>query len=349
MLRVVHKLPKIEELGFGSHYAPQMLISEFKEGAWRPYEVKPLAELSLHPGARVLHYSQEIFEGLKAFKSSTGLKLFRPQKNISRMTRSAEILAMPPYDEAAFLKGLKEIVNANSALVPDEPGALYLRPTMIGTSTALGVAPATEYLFYIVACPVGGYFGSVKSDKPASIAVYVSDKHVRAVRGGLGAAKTGANYAASLLALSHAKKAGYQNVLFLDAIDLRYVEELSGMNFFIVENGVLKTPSLGDTILDGVTRKSLMELASRSGIQVLEEKIDIHQLVEKLKNKKVTEVFACGTGASITAIKELFWKNEKVLVGSGEAGEITSLLYKKLLNIQFSRENPPEENWMINC
>ncbi len=328
-----------------------MVVSIFENGKWGKTEIKPLTPFSMHPGAKVLHYAQEIFEGLKAFKTSSGkICLFRPQKNITRMTRSAEIMAIPPFPEDVFLDSMKALVSELKDFVPEEPGALYLRPTLIATNTALGVAPSTEYIFYVLASPVGGYFGSLAPGEPASVKVLVTDKYVRAVRGGLGAAKTGANYAASLRAVSEAKKNGFDNVLFLDAIERKYIEELSGMNVFFVEKNKLYTPSLGDTILDGVTRKSLIELAALDNtIQIEEKSLDIHDILNKISQGQITEAFACGTGASVTSIVQFGFKSQNHTVGNGKPGAVTRRLYKALTDIQFGRMAPPNSEWCLEC
>jgi branched-chain amino acid aminotransferase len=265
------------------------------------------------------------------------------------MKTSAEIMAMPPYPEADFLACIKELVRISSKLVPDEPGSLYLRPTMIGTSPTLGVSPSAEYSFYVLASPVGGYFGDVSSGKPSGISLWVTDEHVRAVRGGVGAAKTGANYAASLRAVQESKKHGFQNVLFLDAIERRYVEELSGMNFFVVENGTLKTPPTGDTILKGVTRDTILQLAPALKISAQEQPLDINTVIDGVKSGKISEAFACGTGACITAITELGWKGARLRVGSGEPGEITTVLYRALLDMLYGRKSPLKAEWAVKC
>ncbi len=330
-LNVVTKLPPLNELGFGRFYCPWMVDCSTKNGEWASWELRELSPLSLHPGAKVFHYAQEIFEGLKAYKLQDGnVALFRPDANIQRMTRSAQIMAMKPFPEAPFMEALKALTDKCRPLVPDQPGALYLRPTMIGTTSTLGVIPSSEYQFFILASPVGGYFGDIQSDKPAMISVEASETAVRAVRGGLGAAKTGANYAASLRAVSESKKRGFTNTLFLDAIDREFLEELSGMNVFVVMNGTLKTPLLGDTILAGVTRDSLLSLARDAGIKTVEEKISIHEVVSGIANGTVTEIFACGTATAVTAISHLGWRGEKLQIANGQAGPIASQLYRAL-------------------
>lgn len=349
-MNIISALLPTGDLGFGLYFAPEMVLARYSNGSWSKPEIQKTANLNLHPAAKALHYAQEIFEGLKAFHVNSRICLFRPKENIRRMSRSAEIMAMPPFPEEAFLESTKELVRRCAHLVPQEPGALYLRPTMIATSAQLGVAPSQDYLFYILASPVGGYFGAVKSDKPAGISVWVSDQHVRAAPGGVGAAKTGANYAASLRAVSDCKKKGFANVLFLDAIERRYIEELSGMNVFVVDRGVLKTPPLKDTILDGVTRKSLIQIAKTLEIPFSEEPIAVDQILQGIQNKTLSEIFACGTGASVTAITELGWKNDRIRVTSNaEAGPITTKLYQALINIQTGKRPAPASDWIIDC
>jgi branched-chain amino acid aminotransferase len=343
------RLPPVSELGFGKHYCAKMILSLFENGKWGAPKCTDLDFFSMHPGAKVLHYAQEIFEGLKAFRAKNGkIQLFRPELNIQRMSRSAEIMAMPAFPEKDYLDGLVKLVSELRDFVPEEPGALYLRPTMIATTTTLGVAPASDYVFYILASPVGGYFGNLPPGEPASISVLVSEKYVRAVRGGLGSAKTGANYAASLRAVAEAKSKKYDNVLFLDAIERKYIEELSGMNVFFVKGDTLITPILGDTILDGTTRRSILEIAQHEGqIKIEERAFSLDELTRDVQAGKITEAFACGTGASITAISKLGISTGEVMIGHGKPGSITKKLYQTLTEIQFGRKTPPQSNWCI--
>ena len=348
-LKTIDELIPTSELGFGNYYGKLMLEAHYKDGEWKPWTISNVHSLELHPGAKALHYAQEIFEGLKAYNQKDGIHMFRPEANIKRMSVSAEYLAMPPYPEDQFLEGLKTIVSKTKHLVPDLPGSLYLRPTMIGKSSNLGVAPAKEYIFYVLTSPVGGYFGDVDSDKPACISIWASDKHVRAVKGGLGAAKTGANYAASLRAVAEAKKQGFDNVMFLDAIERKNLEELSGMNIFIVEDGILKTPPLGDTILAGVTRDSLIKIAKHLGYEVQETQISIDDLLPGIASKKVTEVFACGTASVVTSISKLGWKGETIPVADEQAGPVATALYKTLTGIQSGEIESIEPTWLTKC
>ncbi|MEO5667093.1 MAG: branched-chain amino acid aminotransferase [Bdellovibrionota bacterium] len=348
-LNAIDELLPISQLGFGKYYGKYMVEAVYKDGEWKPWTVSDLHRFEMHPGSKTLHYAQEIFEGLKAYKQPSGIHMFRPEANIRRMSLSAEALAMPSYPEDQFMDGLKALVAKLAHLTPDQPGSLYLRPTMIGNSNSLGVAPASEYLFYILACPVGGYFGDVVSDKPSTISIWISDKHVRAAPGGLGAAKTGANYAASLRAVAESKKLGFTNVMFLDATQRRYLEELSGMNVFVVEDGILKTPPLGDTILAGVTRDSIIKIAKHLRIPVQETPIAVDEMLKGLVTGKTTEVFACGTASVITSIAELGWRGERVRVGNGQAGPIASQLYATLTAMHSGAQAGLESDWLVKC
>lgn len=347
-LNVVTRLPALNELGFGRYYCPWMVNCQTKDGKWGQWEIEEVKELSLHPGAKVFHYAQEVFEGLKAYKLDNGnIALFRPQANISRMTKSAEIMAMISYPEKEYMNALKAITLKCKDFVPQQPGALYLRPTMIGTTSTLGVVPSVEYQFFILASPVGGYFGDIKSDQPAMVTVEVSETYVRAVRGGLGTAKTGANYAASLRAVSESKKNGYNNTLFLDAIERKYLEELSGMNVFVVMDGTLCTPTLGDTILPGVTRDSIINLAKDAGIPFKEDRISIHDVIGGLQNGKTTEIFACGTASAVTGISHIGWRGEKIAVNGGVAGKFSTKLYQDLTAMHAGRIKD-SRGWLVN-
>jgi branched-chain amino acid aminotransferase len=352
-MTVLKSLSGIRELGFGQYFCPTMAWAHgnVKTG-WSELRFRPMEDFNIHPAAKVLHYGQEVFEGLKAFRRADGsIGLFRPRDNIKRMTRSAEIMAMLPFPEDVYLDGIVRLTRELRDFVPNEPGALYLRPTLVGTSPTLGVAPSQDYLFYVLASPVGGYFGDVASDRPSCVSVWVDEQRVRAVRGGLGAAKTGANYAASLRSVAEAKKRGFHNVLFLDALEQRKLEELSGMNVFVVDDGKLITPPLGDTILAGVTRDSLLKMAKDLGIPTREEPIEIERLVSRIESGAAVEFFACGTGASITALREIGWRDRRVLVHGGEPGPVTTRLYRELLNIQYGRptQAPVCDGWIVTC
>lgn len=346
MNAVLKELLSLDELGFGKYFCPEMVVAKFIDGKWQPWSLVQAEEFSIHPAAKVFHYSQEVFEGMKVYKHPDCLALFRPTANIQRMSRSCEALAMPAYPEEEYLKSLVELVKASQRFVPEEPGSLYLRPTMIGTSPFLGVAAASEYVFFILASPVGGYFGSVVADKPAGIRVRVSTKHVRAAPGGVGFAKTGGNYAASLKVLTDTRASGFNDVMFLDAVERKYIEELSGMNVMVVSGNKISTPPLGDTILPGITRDTLLKIAKADGMEIAEEKIDIHQVLEDIESGKNIEVLACGTAAVVTAIESITYKEKEYKVYSGDPGPITTKLYSRLNDFQRGRSEPIESDWI---
>lgn len=348
MTRVIRELLPTKDLGFGQYFCESMVFCEYTDGKWGDFEFRSAAEFSLSPAAKVLHYAQEIFEGLKAFRTVNGdVQLFRPQANIKRMNESAKLMAMPAFPEDVFLKSMIELVKKYDHMIPDLPGSLYLRPTMIGTGTSLGVAPSASYAFYIMACPVGGYFGDVISEKPAAVAVQVTKQYTRAAPGGIGSAKTGGNYAASLRAIADAKTQGYSNVLFLDAREKRYVEELGGMNVFVVTKDGIATPPLGDTILAGVTRDSILKIAKSLGLGAVEKPLDIFEVIKGVQNGSVSEVFACGTAASITSIKELGFDSERIKVGEGIAGPVATKLFLELTQIQSGKKPAPVSDWCV--
>lgn len=345
---ITQQLP-VDQLGFGAFFCPWMLVAKYQNSAWQNWEISPAESFSIDPAAKVLHYGQEIFEGMKAYRQPSGkIQLFRPQDYIARMQNSAKILAMPGYPEKPFLEGLQTLVKKCADLIPEEPGSLYLRPTMIGLTPTLGVAAATEYLFYILASPVGGYFGKFLKDVPHSITVKISEQYIRAAKGGLGSAKTGGNYAASLRALLEIKKEGFDNVLFLDAQKREFLEELSGMNIFVVKDQTIITPPLGDTILPGVTRKTLLQLAPELGLKAQESPLNVNEVISGLKSGNITEVFACGTASAVTAIRELNYKNDTFTVGNGTPGPVSQKLFSKLTGLHYGRVEPKDASWILN-
>lgn len=347
-MKIINELLPVETLGFGQFFAPFKVSSHYSHGNWSAIEQTTNLDIQISSAAKVFHYAQEIFEGLKAYKQVSGKHvLFRPQANIKRMNESARIMAMPVMPEDLQMEAYKTVVSHLRHLVPNVPGALYLRPTMIGTSDSLGVAPSENYEFFVIASPVGGYFKDISADKPITVKIKVSENYVRAAPGGTGAAKTGGNYAASLRAIQEAKKLGYSNVLFLDAKEKSYIEELGGMNFFVVDEGVLKTPPLGDTILAGITRDSILRLAKSLDIVAKEETLSIFDVLEKIKSKKITEAFACGTAATISSISHIDYNGECLTIGSGTSGEISTQLFKTLTQIFEGKQQAPESHWIV--
>ena len=291
----------------------------------------------------MLHYAQEIFEGLKAYRAKDGgVVLFRPEQNARRFQASAERLAMPVLPEAAFLKSIEELIKADVEWIPGGDGSLYLRPFMFAAEPFLGVRPAAEYWYVVIASPVGAYF---KGGKKA-VTVWLSDDYTRAAPGGTGAAKCGGNYAASLVAQAEAIRHGCDQVVFLDAAERRYVEELGGMNVFLVfEDGSLQTPPLGGTILPGVTRDAIITLAKAEGRAVREERFSYEQWKADAKSGKIRESFACGTAAVVTPIGEIKAAEGGFVIGNGGGGAVAEALRAKLVGIQRG-DIPDERGWV---
>jgi len=327
-------------LGFSKIFTDHMFIAEFKDEKWQNAEIKPFGMLTLHPAANVLHYSQEIFEGMKAFKQekTNGVSLFRPEMNAKRMVASAKRMDMEPFPEEDFLDALQQLIGIDKKWTPKSLGtSLYIRPTLIGTQGMLGLKSSDEYLFYVILTPVGPYFP--EGFNP--IKIYVEEKYIRAVEGGVGEAKTGGNYSASLLAFKKAINLGYRQVLWLDAKEHKYVEEVGTMNQFFVIDDIIYTAPLDGTILRGVTRDSVIKLAKDNGYKVKEEKLTIDKIVESTKSGNLTEAFGAGTAASIAPVGELFYKNEKVIINDFKVGPTSKKLYELLTGIQYGRIEDP--------
>lgn len=325
-------------LDFGKIFTPNFFVSEYRNGAWVNPRIQPLGPFALHPASTVFHYSQTVFEGLKAFRQDGGdIALFRPEMNARRLQHSSARLAIPAIDEAFFLDAVTALVENEQHFVPQAPGCLYLRPTVIGVDASLGVKSASEFIFYVLTLPSGPYFKGT-GEGPGAIDVLVSTSVVRAGHGGTGAAKTGGNYAGTLQITEEAKKVGCSQVLFLDAVDHRFIEELGGMNFMCVQHGRLRTPPLTDTILDGVTRASLLVLAKDLGIEASEAPIAIDEIVAGVRDGSITDLMACGTAAVVIGIKSLtFEDGTKVQVGGSCPGRVTTELYEALTAVQYGR------------
>ena len=331
--------------GFGTAFTDHMVTIDWNEGqGWHNAAVVPYGPLLLDPAASVLHYAQEIFEGLKAYRHPDGaLALFRPDANAARLNASAQRLAMPELPPALFIAAIKQLVAADAQWFPTvEGGSLYLRPFMIATEAFLGVRPAKSYKFIVIAGPAGNYF---KSGAPA-ITVAVSD-YTRAAPGGTGAAKCGGNYAASLVPTAAAYAQGYDQVLFLDAVERKWIEELGGMNlFFVFADGSILTPPLTGTILPGVTRASLIALAEEEGLRVREERYSLDQWRRDAQSGELIEAFACGTAAVVTPIGHVADHGEQFTIGSGGPGQLTGKLKARLTAIQRG-EAPDGHGWVM--
>ena len=327
------KIADQSHLGFGKHFTDRMLLVEWKAGqGWCDARIKPYEPFVLDPACLVFHYAQEIFEGLKAYKWADGrIALFRPEMNARRFNQSAERICMPEVPEELFLKGIGQLVSLEQEWIPTAAGtSLYIRPTMIAVEPVLGVHPSNHYYFYVILSPVGAYYAA--GFNPVSI--LVEDHYVRAVPGGTGEAKTGGNYASSLKAGLEAKKKGYDQVLWLDGRERRYIEEVGAMNMFFAYGDRIVTAPLTGSILSGVTRDSVLKLAPTLGYQVEERQIDVNDLFADIKAGKVTEAFGSGTAAVITPVGKLCYKDECIQLTGGKVGQITQKLYDTLTGIQ---------------
>ena len=330
----------LQNPGFGRVFSDHMATIRYHESkGWHDARIEPRAPIPMDPAAAVLHYAQEVFEGLKAYRTADGgATLFRPQENARRFQQSAERLAMPILPEELFLEAVDKLVSIDREWIPDGEGSLYLRPFMFANEVFLGVKPSSDYLFIVIASSVGAYF---KTDAPA-VSVWVSTEYTRAAPGGTGAAKCGGNYAASLLAQAEATRHGCDQVVFLDAVEQRWVEELGGMNiFFVFDDGSMVTPPLGGTILPGITRASLITLANDKGVAVREDRYSIDQWRTDAASGRLREAFACGTAAVVTPIGTVRSRDGEFKIGNGGPGTRTEELKATLLGIQRGRTADP--------
>ena len=339
------KKPDQNALGFGQYFTDHMFVMRWnREQGWHDAQLQPYRNFSVDPAAMVFHYGQAIFEGLKAYRGKSGnILLFRPTNNFERMNQSAVRMCMPRIPVDRILQALKALVYLDRDWVPNTDGAtLYLRPTMIASEPALGLRPANEYLFFILASPVGAYYA--EGFNPVKI--YVEDKYVRAVPGGVGEAKTAGNYAASVKALTEAQQNGYSQVLWLDALEHKYIEEVGTSNAFFIINDELITPPLAGTILPGITRDSVLRLARDWGMPVNERRISIEEVVEAAGNGSLQEVFSTGTAAVISPLGELCYKDKCIPVNGGKTGPVAQRLFDELQAIQFGMREDPHR-WMV--
>ncbi|WP_308465074.1 branched-chain amino acid aminotransferase [Rathayibacter soli] len=332
--------------GFGQHFTDHMVVIDWSlQNGWENARVVPYGPLQLEPASAVLHYAQEIFEGLKAYRhADRSIWTFRPDRNAERMQHSAHRLALPPLAVEDFIESLKQLIALDHNWVPAEPEtSLYLRPFMIANENFLGVRPAQRVSYYVIASPAGSYF----ANGVAPVSIWLSSDYSRAGRGGTGAAKFGGNYAASLLPQAIAYEHGCAQVLFLDGETGTHIDELGGMNIvFVHKDGTLVTPRLSGSILDGVTRNSLLQLARDRGHGVEERDVTVDEWREGIASGEITEVFACGTAAVVTPIAQL--KSEDFTIGSADApaGELAMSLRKELTDIQYGRI-PDRHGWLV--
>lgn len=333
------------KLPFGKFFSDHMFLQKYEKGAWQSGKVTKMTALPMHPAALVLHYAQEIFEGLKCFQrpSDGKLMLFRPDRNIARMNVSAARLCMPQLDPAYFLQALKEVIRADRRHVPSQPGtSLYIRPTMIATEGVLGVRPSSEYFFYIITSTVGPYYP--EGFNPTKI--FVTREYVRSAPGGTGAIKCGGNYAASLAGAELAHKQGCSQVLWLDGIERKYIEEVGAMNIMFVKDGVVITPPLRGTILPGVTRDTILTLCHDLHIPCEERLITIDEVRDGIKSGAISECFGTGTAASVAPVGEIVYEADRLVINGGLVGPITHRLFDTIVGIQRG-ELPDAHGWCV--
>lgn len=333
--------PDWDNLGFGNYFTDHMFIMNYTEGkGWYDPRIVPFADISLSPAAMVFHYAQEMFEGLKAYKTPDGhIQLFRPQKNIERMNNTNDRLCIPRIDPDDALQAIKAIVETDKDWVPEKEGtSLYVRPFIIATDPHLGVHVAHNYLFMIILSPVGSYY----PEGINPVKIFIETEYTRAVKGGTGFAKCGGNYAASLIGQKKAEKMGYAQVLWLDGIEHKYIDEVGAMNVFFVVDGEVVTPSLAEgSILPGVTRDSCIQLLKSWGYKVAERKIAARELFDDFYAGKLNEAFGTGTAAVISPIGELNDDGEKIVINDGKIGAISQKLYDNLTGIQWGKTADP--------
>lgn len=336
--------PDMENLGFGNVFTDHMFVMDYAEDkGWHDPRIIPYGPFEIEPSAMVFHYGQEMFEGMKAYKAENGdIQLFRPMMNIHRTNITNERICIPQINEDHMLEAIKALVALEKDWIPSASGtSLYIRPFIIATDPFLGVRPSSTYKFMIICSPVGAYYKAGINP----VRIYVEEEYVRAVRGGVGFAKTGGNYAASLKAQLKAKEQGFAQVLWLDGIERKYVEEVGTMNVFFVIDGEVITPSLEGSILPGVTRNSTIELLKTWGIPVTERKLEIAEVFKAAEEGKLQEVFGTGTAAVISPVGELKWKEKDIIINNNEIGTISKRVYDTITGMQTGKVND-EFGWI---
>lgn len=334
--KVLKAKPSLDGIPFGTYFSDHMFLMDYDEGkGWHDPRIVPYANFELSPAAVVFHYAQEVFEGMKAYRSPVGdVLLFRPTENVKRLNSSAERMCMPQVPEDIFIAGLNALIELDKDWVPNVPDtSLYIRPFIIATSPQLGVHASSSYLFAIITCPVGSYY----SEGINPVRIMIENNDVRAVRGGTGHTKCGGNYAASIRAGERAEKKGYSQVLWLDAITRRNIEEVGSMNVMFKIGGKIITPALTGSVLPGITRKSCIELLKSWGYDIEEREISIDELLAAAKDGSLEEAWGTGTAAVISPIGEISFEGENYLIGNNKIGNLTQRLYDTLTGIQWGK------------
>jgi branched-chain amino acid aminotransferase len=332
--------PSDEGLQFGNVFTDHMFLTDYNEGqGWHDARIVPYQPFTLDPAAAVLHYAQSVFDGLKAFRGSDDIvRIFRASAHIERLNRSCERLCIPPLDPALVLKSFHALLSIDGAWVPKKRGtAVYLRPAVIATEPFLGVRPARTFSYFLIASPVGAYY----AEGINPVKILATDKYVRAVQGGLGAAKTAGNYAASLYAAEDAKKQGYTQVLWLDGVHRKYLDEVGTMNIMVKIGDEVITPPLGGTILAGVTRDSILTLLRDWGIKASERPISIDEVLDASRAGSLAEMWGTGTAAVVSPVGELGYKGHRITINGGKTGALTRQLYEAIVGVQYGDSNDP--------
>ena len=327
-------------LGFGHIFTDHMFVMNYTEGkGWHDPRIVPYGDISIAPSAMVFHYGQEMFEGLKAYKGEDGkVYLFRPDMNAKRTNDTNDRLCIPQIPVEDFVEAVKAVVDVDRDWAPTDPGtSLYIRPFIIATDEFLGVAPSKTYLFMIILSPSGAYYESGLEP----VGIWIEDEFVRAVKGGMGFAKTGGNYAASLIGQDEAHKQNYSQVLWLDGVERKYIEEVGSMNIFFKINGKVVTPMLNGSILPGITRNSIIHVCKQWGYEVEERRISVDELVAAAKDGSLEEVFGTGTAAVVSPVNKLRYVDDVMEIGDGSIGELTQKLYDELTGIQWGEREDP--------
>lgn len=333
------------KLGFGNYYTDHMFLMNYDEGeGWHNPRIVPYAPIALDPAAMCLHYGQEVFEGMKAYRAEDGrILLFRPDRNMARLNVSNDRLCIPAIDEEFAVEAIKELVKVDEDWIPTAEGtSLYIRPFIFAVDAHVGVHPANHLIFAVILSPVGAYYPEGLNP----VKIYVENKYVRAVRGGMGFTKTGGNYAASLKAQDEAEKVGYSQVLWLDGVERKYIEEVGTMNVFFVIDDEIITPALQGSILPGITRMSCVELLKAKGYNVSERRLSIDEVEKAADEGRLKEAFGSGTAAVISPIGELRIGDKKITINNGEIGAISQELYDTLTGIQWGKL-PDTMNWTV--
>ncbi|MDR3344147.1 MAG: branched-chain amino acid aminotransferase [Oscillospiraceae bacterium] len=335
------------KLGFGNYYTDHMFLMNYDEGeGWHNPRIVPYAPIALDPAAMCLHYGQEVFEGLKAYRTQDGKTLlFRPDRNMARLNLSNERLCIPPIDEEFAIEAIKELVKVDADWIPTADGtSLYIRPYIFAVDAHVGVHPGKHLIFAVILSPVGAYYPEGLNP----VKIYVENTYVRAVKGGMGFTKTGGNYASSLKAQDEAEKLGYTQVLWLDGVERKYVEEVGTMNVFFVIDGKVVTPALQGSILGGVTRASCIDILKSWGVPIEERPISIDEVAAAYDADKLSEVFGSGTAAVISPVGELRWGDKVLSINGGKIGAVSQRLYDALTGLQWGK-TPDTFGWTVRC